>query len=291
MIITVTCNPAIDQTVSKDGTVFDIGGKGINVSKTLRNMGCESVCTGLIGKENQQIILNGLNELGISHHFIEIDGKVRTNLKRIIDGELFEENETGPDLTDDDLQKLFVYLGNFHNETVVISGSAPGNAKDDIYRKMTALLKENGNRVILDCSGKKLQEGVKAFPDAIKPNAKEICELFGKELKEDALIEACLGLNLPLIVVSMGKEGALFIKDKHAYRCPAVLTEVVSPLGAGDSMVAAIAYSLQNELNLKETITLTMASAAASVRSPGSSPPSFRNILNLKKKVKIEKIR
>ena len=290
MIITVTCNPAIDQTVSKDGTVFDIGGKGVNVSKVLRNMGCESLCTGLIGKENKEIILNGLNELGISHHFIEIDGKVRTNLKRIIDGELFEENETGPDVTEEDVEKLLSYLDGFHHEIVVISGSAPGNTRDDLYRKMTALLKENGNTVILDCSGRKLQEGVKAFPDVIKPNYKEICELFSEEQEEDGMIRACIGLNIPLIVVSMGKDGALFIQNGHVYRCPAVPIEVVSPLGAGDSMVAAIAYALQNELDFKEMITLTMAAAAASVGSPGSSPPSFRDIRNLKKNVTIEKI-
>ena len=291
MIITVTCNPAIDQTVSKDGTVFDIGGKGINVSKVLRNMGCSSLCTGLIGKENSGIILNGLDELGISHHFIEIEGKVRTNLKKIIDGELFEENEKGPDVAEDDLNRLFDYLGGFHKEIVVISGSAPANADDGLYRKMTELLKRNGNTVILDCSGRKLQEGVKAFPDVIKPNYKEICELFGKEQEEEALIDACLGLNIPFIIVSMGKQGALFIKDRQAYRCPAVRTNVVSPLGAGDSMVAAVAFALQNGLDLKETITLTMACAAASVGSPGSSAPSFKDILDLQKETVIEKIR
>ncbi|MBO4918783.1 MAG: hypothetical protein J5365_01355, partial [Erysipelotrichaceae bacterium] len=214
MIITVTCNPAIDQTVGQDGTVFDIGGKGINVSKVLKNMGCESLCTGLIGKQNGSIILNGLDELGIPHHFIGIDGKVRTNLKKIVDGELFEENQTGPDLSKEDVGKLFDYLEFFNDEIVVISGSAPANADDDLYRNMTQLLKRNGNTVILDCSGRKLQEGVKAFPDVIKPNYKEICELFGKEPKEDELIDTCLSLDIPFIIVSLGKQGALFIRDK-----------------------------------------------------------------------------
>lgn len=291
MIITVTCNPAIDQTVSKNGTVFDIGGKGINVSKALKNMGCESLCTGLIGKENKDIILNGLDDLAIPYHFIEIDGKVRTNLKKVVDGELYEENQPGPDLAKEDVEKLFDYLSGLKNEIVVISGSAPANSEDELYRRMTELLKRNGNTVILDCSGRKLQEGVKAFPYAIKPNYKEICELFGKELKEEALINACIGLDIPLIVISLGKEGALFIKDRQAYRCPAVQTEIVSPLGAGDSMVAAIAYAIQNGLNLEGTITLVMASAAASVSSPGSSAPSFQSILGFKKKVVIEKIR
>ncbi|MBR2533300.1 MAG: 1-phosphofructokinase family hexose kinase [Erysipelotrichaceae bacterium] len=291
MIITVTCNPAIDQTVSKDGTVLDIGGKGINVSKVLRNMECESLCTGLIGRDNCDIILNGLDRLGIPHHFIKTDGKVRTNLKKIIDGELYEENRPGPDLAKEDSEKLFDYLGGFQNEIVVISGSAPANAEDDLYRKMTELLKRNGNTVILDCSGRKLQEGVKAFPDVIKPNDKEICELFGKRLEEDAMIDACLGLGIPFVIISLGKEGALFIRDGQVYRCPAVSTEVVSPLGAGDSMVAAVAYALQKGLDPEETITLAMACAAASVRSPGSSAPSFRDIRNLKKEVIIEKIR
>ena len=291
MIITVTCNPAIDQTVSKDGTVFDIGGKGINVSKVLRNMGCESLCTGLIGSDNCGIILEGLDGLGIPHHFIKTDGKVRTNLKKVINGELFEENQPGPDLAKEDAEKLFEYLDGFRNKIVVISGSAPANAEDDLYRKMTELLKRNGNSVILDCSGRKLREGVKAFPDVIKPNYKEICELFGKRLEEDAMIDTCLDLGIPFIIVSLGKEGALFIRDRQAYRCPAVRTEVVSPLGAGDSMVAAVAYALQNGLDTQETIALAMACAAASVGSPGSSAPSFRDIRNLKKEVIIEKIR
>ena len=291
MIITVTCNPAIDQTISKDGTVFDIGGKGINVSKVLKNLNCRSLCTGLIGKENASMILDGLDSLNIDHHFIETEGKVRTNLKRVIDGELFEENEKGPDVLEDSLQKLYEYLEGFHNEIVVISGSAPGNAPSDLYRKMTKMLKKNGNTVILDCSGRMLQEGVKACPDVIKPNRKEIRELFEKDLDEDSLIDACTDLDIPFIVVSLGKEGALFVKGQEAYRCPAVQTEVISPLGAGDSMVAAIAYAFEHHLDDTETITLTMAAAAASVGSPGSSAPSRQDILDLKKKVKIEKIR
>ncbi|MBQ6478823.1 MAG: 1-phosphofructokinase family hexose kinase [Erysipelotrichaceae bacterium] len=291
MIITVTCNPAIDQTVSKDKTVFDIGGKGINVSKVLKKMGCETLCTGLIGKQNSHIILNGLDELDIPHRFFEVEGKVRTNRKRVVNGELYEENEAGPDVTEEELQKLMDYLGTFRKQIVVISGSAPANTRDDLYRRMIELLKRNENRVILDCSGRKLQEGVKAFPDVIKPNRQEIGELFSVDLQEGEYLDACFELNLPFIVISLGKDGALFLKDKKAYRCPAIETQVVSPLGAGDSMVGAIAYALQEELDLKETIILTMAAAAASVASPGSSAPSLQDILSFKKDVIMEKIR
>ena len=83
-IITITCNPAIDKSIYEDREVFDIGGKGINVSKTLKVLGLDSICIGFVGKDNKELWYNHLDSLNLDYHFIEVDGKIRTNTKRII---------------------------------------------------------------------------------------------------------------------------------------------------------------------------------------------------------------
>ena len=174
MIITVTCNPAIDKTIKDNETIFDIGGKGINVSKVLKSLGVDSICTGFIGKDNKNIIYDKLDELDIKHHFIEINGAIRTNTKRIINNELIEENEKGPIPTKEDINNLINYLKQFKNEIVVISGSSNVN----IYYDLVKLLKKNNNYVILDADKDLLVEGIKACPNIIKPNKDEISRLF-----------------------------------------------------------------------------------------------------------------
>ena len=150
MIVTVTCNPAIDMSIRDDTVTFDVGGKGINVSKVLKSLGCDSLATGLMGKDNSEHFTAELDRLGIRHEFIQIDGRIRTNTKRIIGNELYEENEKGPEASEDRVRELFELLERFHGDIVTICGSAPANVSSDLYEWMVALLKRNGNTVILD---------------------------------------------------------------------------------------------------------------------------------------------
>ena len=290
MIVTVTCNPAIDSTINGEQIVNNIGGKGINVSKVLKSLNCECFCTGLLGKENGKFICDGLDELGISHHFIEVEGKVRTNTKRIIDKKLFEENEKGPEVASEKLEELKDYLKQFHDDIIVISGSAPANCDPHFYAELVKNAKQNHNYVILDCDKQMLKNALKQRPDAIKPNEDEILRLLEIDDKKKIIDEA-LKLDIDLLVVSLGSDGALFFKDGAVYRCQCPEVDYVSAVGAGDSMVAAMAYAKKNDYSFEEMIRLAMACASASVEMSGSNPPEKERINKFLDKVVIEKVR
>ncbi len=286
MIITITCNPAIDKTIKDGNTIFDIGGKGINVSKVLKNLGVNSICTGFIGKDNKNIIYDKLNELDIEHHFIEIDGAIRTNTKRIINDELIEENEKGPIPNIEDINNLIDYLKQFKNEIVVISGSS----NVDIYFYLVKLLRKNNNYVILDADKDLLIEGIKACPNIIKPNKDEIGRLFNMEYDEKVVIDKCRRLNMDLICISLGKDGALFIDKDSVYKAKALNVKYDSVVGAGDAMVASFAYSKLNNYDIVDTIKLAIATSAASVETSGTKAPSKDRVFAYQKEVKVELI-
>ena len=268
MIVTVTCNPAIDRSIINNNETFDIGGKGINVSKALNTLGQKSMLTGFLGKDNKELVLNDLDSLSLFHHFVLVDGKVRTNTKRIIDNELFEENEKGPFIDDRSKEKLFSYLSTYINSTIVISGSLSENVERDYYAKLITMLKKHNCYVILDCDKQLLKKAIDAKPNVIKPNKKEICELFNIEYDKQLLIDKCKQLvnsGIELVVVSMGKEGSLFINKDHVYQINEIELNYVSSLCAGDSMVAGIAYGKENNMSLLDTIKLAVACARCSV--------------------------
>mgnify|MGYP003321160548 CR=1 FL=1 len=228
MIITITCNPAIDKTVYENKIVFDVGGKGINVSRLLKQLGVNSIATGFIGKNNKNIVLDELDRLNIEHHFIEIDGDVRTNTKKIVDKKLYEDNQKGPSITDGDVKRLETYLKQFKNEIIVLSGSCTSN----IYYNLVSMLKKNNNYVILDCDNELLADGIKAKPDVIKPNKDEICKLFKCEYDEQIVIEKCKELGLDLVCISLGNEGSLFLCGDDVYKCKALDIDYKNATGA-----------------------------------------------------------
>ena len=286
-IITITCNPAIDKTIYEDHTERNIGGKGINVSKVLKKMGTDSLCTGFLGKENGELVKDFLHEEGIEEHFISIEGRVRTNTKKIINQTLIEENEKGPDVSEEKIRELKDYLSSVHGQITVISGSAPSNVNEHFYEELTALLKENGNYVILDCDKKLLANGIKAHPDVIKPNIEELSYLYPEIKDTEDAIRIAKTLPVDLCILSMGGDGALFIKDKVRH-CDALKVNYSSPVGAGDAMVAAAAYAAKKELSFEETITLCMAASAASVETDGSKAPEYDRIKALCEEVVIQ---
>ena len=284
MIITITCNPAIDKTIKDNNTIFDIGGKGINVSKVLKSLGVDSICTGFIGKDNKNIIYDKLDELDIKHHFIEINGAIRTNTKRIINNELIEENEKGPTPIKEDINNLVNYLKQFKNEIVVISGSSNVN----IYYDLVKLLKKNNNYVILDADKDLLVEGIKGCPNIIKPNKDEISRLFNIDYDEKVVTKKCKELNMDLICISLGKDGALFINKDKVYKAKALDVKYASAVGAGDAMVASFAYSKLNNYDIKNTISLAIAASCASVETSGTKPPNKDKVFAYQKEVKVE---
>lgn len=286
MIITITCNPAIDKSLNENSITFDVGGKGINVSKLLKNLGVDTIATGFIGRDNKNVVLDKLDELGINHHFIEVDGQVRTNTKKIINNKLFEENQKGPLIIDADKEKLIEYLKEFHNEIVVLSGSCTSN----IYYELVKVLKDNGNYVILDCDGQLLVDGVKAKPNIIKPNKDEICRLFNCDYEEKEIINKTKQLGIDLACVSLGSEGSIFIYNDEVYKVKSMEIDYKNATGAGDSMVGAISYCRLNNLDIIETIKLAVACASAACEVEGSKAPTKENIFKMIEKVEVTRL-
>lgn len=273
MIYTVTLNPALDKTATVENLRLDSvnriselrvdpGGKGINVSKVVRELGAKTVAIALLGGHTGTMLRNMLVELGIECKVLEVEGETRTNLK-IKDPALktnTDINEPGPEVTDEQLRGMLDGLvGEVGSgDIVVLSGSLPRGAAADTYKVWVAALKKTGAKVYLDADGDKLVRGIEAKPDLIKPNEIELGAMMGRTLDADEkIVEAARELidgGLDRVMVSMGGAGALYVARDVTIKANPVKVPVGSTVGAGDSVVAALAYAQDKGLGLEDTI-------------------------------------
>lgn len=289
MIYTVTLNPALDKTATVENLRLDSvnriselrvdpGGKGINVSKVVRELGAKTVAIALLGGHTGTMLRNMLAELGIECKVLEVEGETRTNLK-IKDPALktnTDINEPGPEVTDEQLRGMLDGLvGEVGGgDIVVLSGSLPRGAAADTYKVWVAALKKTGAKVYLDADGDKLVRGIEAKPDLIKPNEIELGAMMGRTLDADEkIVEAARELidgGLDRVMVSMGGAGALYVARDVTIKANPVKVPVGSTVGAGDSVVAALAYAQDKGLSLEDTMRLAMATGAANVMQSGT---------------------
>ena len=307
MIYTVTLNPAVDKTVYVDNFAIDAvnratsvrqdaGGKGINVSKTIKALGGESTAVAFLGGPSGAFIASALDEAGIAVRSFEVPGTTRTNTKVVdLASHTYTDiNEPGAPVTkallDDALAILA--LGINPGDLVVLSGSLPAGADANTYARWTRACRKAGARVFLDADGEALIEGIAARPALIKPNEVELGRMLGRELTEDAdIVSAARELveqGIAQVMVSMGGAGAIFVTERGAWRLHQPTVDVVSTVGAGDSVVAALAYAAEQELPLDQTARLCMATGAATVMRPGTEPARRDDIDRLIDQVSIE---
>lgn len=306
MIVTVTMNPAIDKTIDVESLQVgklnrikrveqDAGGKGINVSKTIKALGGDSIATGFLGGNAGRIIENVLQELGIQTDFVQVDGETRTNTKVIeASSELTELNEPGVVITEEQSEALIKKLEGYANPDtlVVLAGSLPAGVPTDTYEKVITILKGKGAKVLLDADGELFRNGIKAGPDMIKPNRDELSEYAGIDGRatDEELLEIAKTLEengVETVAISMGSEGAMMIKEGYKVKCPVLKIKAHSAVGAGDAMVAAMAYSWEKKLEFEEMVKLCLATSAGAVTTIGTKPPSMEVIEELKQQVVI----
>jgi len=310
MIFTVTLNPAIDKTVvipnfrvdtvNRVGQMrIDVGGKGINVSKCLRNLGLDSQAAAFFGGAAGEESLRLLKEANVTPLVVTVPGTTRTNLK-IIDPELHQNtdvNEPGPQVDDALMNHLRDAIAEKMQpgDVVVLSGSLPKGAPISTYRDWTRFFQEKGAVVFLDADGESLRLGLEAAPTMAKPNNEELSRLLGKPLDtQDALIAAgrtLLDMGVEDAVISMGGDGALFITREQVIKAHPLRVPVRSTVGAGDSMVAALCYGFDQNLPREQTIKLSIAISAASVMCDGTQAPDVETIKELYHKVIIEEVK
>lgn len=305
MIYTVTLNPALDKTVEIPGFALDRvnritdmrtdpGGKGINVSKVISKLGGKTIATGILGGAAGKAILKALEEMGLESDFYFAEGETRTNLK-VVDG----ENHTNTDINEPGLTVSEDLLNNLLNELlaklggediVVLSGSLPKGAPKNTYYTWVKACRETKAKVILDADGELLKAGLEAGPYLIKPNNHELSGLLGEKLETPKELErAARSLmdqyGIAKIVVSMGGEGALYVTGDATVYAEGLKVPVGSTVGAGDSVVAALAVAEEAGMSLEEAVRLSTATGAANVMCSGTQAAEYEVIEGLIPKV------
>ena len=310
MIYTVTLNPALDKTVEIPGMALDTvnritemrtdpGGKGINVSKVIAKLGGESCAAGILGGGSGKMLEKLLENENFTTQFRFVEGQTRTNIK-IIDREGHTNtdiNEPGLTVTAAELDALLrELLAELRpGDIVVLAGSLPKGAPQDTYRRWTATCKKAGARVFLDADGALLAEGIKAAPYLIKPNDDELSRLAGKKLEtlEELTAEGrkLLERGIERVVISLGGRGALYLRKGSTIYAEGLRVPVGSTVGAGDSVVAALAYAEAQGLSEEEAVRLSTAAGAANVMCSGTQAAEREAVEALLPKVRFSRLR
>ena len=255
MIYTVTFNPAIDYVVHTDSIQLGrvnrsqrenmyFGGKGINVSIVLKELGIASKALGFTAGFTGEAIEKGLSEMGIDTDMVRLaKGNSRINVKIKADAET-ELNGCGPDIDDEAVGRLFEKLCKLsEGDILVLAGSIPSSLPSDMYEQILRKLSDKCIQTVVDASGELLVNVLKYKPFLIKPNNFELGEIFGRELDSDYSIIECAEklqeMGAQNILVSMAGNGAIFLDSKgNIHKCGVCRGTVRNSVGAGDSMLA-----------------------------------------------------
>lgn len=285
MVYTVTFNPAIDYVVHTGGMKLGatnrsereemyFGGKGINVSIVLRELGINSKALGFTAGFTGEAIEKGLADMGIETDFVRLEkGNSRINVK-IKSAEETELNGQGPDIDDKAITALFEKLDSLSDgDTLILAGSIPSSLPSDIYERILEKLSEKNIRVVVDATKDLLLNVLKYRPFLIKPNNHELGEMFGIELNSDEDIEKYArklqDMGAVNVLISMAGDGAMLIDEfGKIHRCGVCKGTVKNSVGAGDSMVAGFtAGSLKGDYEY--ALKLGTAAGGATAFSDG----------------------
>ena len=309
MIYTVTLNPALDKTVEIPGIALDTvnritemrtdpGGKGINVSTVIAKLGGDSRAVGILGGESGRTLEKLLENENFTTQFRFVEGQTRMNIKIIdrVGHTNTDINEPGLTVTDADLDALLNdLLAEVHaGDIVVLAGSLPKGAPQDTYRVWTSACKNAGARVFLDADGALLAKGLKAAPYLIKPNDDELSRLAGRKLEtiEELTAEGrrLLESGIERVVISLGGRGALYLRKGSMIYAEGLKVPVGSTVGAGDSVVAALAYAESQDMSEEDAVRLSTATGAANVMCSGTQAAERSVIEALLPKVRFSKL-
>ncbi|HJG37239.1 hexose kinase [Enorma phocaeensis] len=265
MILTVTMNPSIDTAYQLDKLVIDdvnrvtpaktAGGKGLNVSRVLVQLGDDVVATGLLGGHMGAYLGELMDADGIAHRFTPIAGESRICLNILHEGNQTELLESGPTVSADELE---AFMGNYADlvaqaDCVTISGSLPKGVPAGCYADMVRIARDAGKPVLLDTSGAALDAALAApvKPTLIKPNLTEVNGLLGTSFTTDdvpalqqALASDARFAGIAWVVITMGAAGAVAFHEGTTWRVTAPRIECVNATGSGDSTIAGFAHAI-----------------------------------------------
>lgn len=302
MIYTVTLNPSIDYIVEVNQFQLDAlnvidreskfpGGKGINVSRVLTNIGIPTKALGFVGGFTGKFIQDFIEAEGISHDFVHVKDDSRINIK-LKTGQETEINGQGPSLTEENIQTLYSKLDNLEaGDVLILAGSIPPSLPKTLYSDLTAKYSERGVKVIVDAGGKVLAEVLKEKPFLVKPNHHELNDLFGTNIEtvEEAIPygRKVIDMGAENVIVSMAGAGALLFTKDATYTATIPKGKVLNSVGAGDSLVAGFmgTYTAENDFVKAFQYAVATGSATAFSRDLASKEKieSLLNQVTIKK--------
>jgi 1-phosphofructokinase len=304
-VVTVTLNPALDLTGSLDvlqtGCVnlLDTGtlhpaGKGINVAKVLAELGAEVTVTGLLGADNQEPFVHLFDSLNITDKFIRIDGATRINVKIVEkSGQVSDLNFPGFAVKEDEIrqfaQTLFT-LAKSH-DLFVIAGSLPQGVSTEQLTEWIKALQKNGTKVIFDSSHQALEAGITAAPYLIKPNDEELSAIVGQPLNSTeeitAAAEKLQQQGCENVVISLGEKGVLWLDKTGWIQSIPQKMQVVSTVGAGDTLVAGLCWAKLNQWDRTQSLSFATALSALAVTQINVGVEDIEQVKAMQKKVQI----
>ena len=285
MVYTVTFNPALDYVVHleepiENGTMnrstkeeFYYGGKGINVSTVLTNLGIDTVAMGFVAGFTGAAIVHGLSHKGIRTDFIILrQGISRINVK-IRNGEETDINTAGPRLSNDDVKAFMKKLDDLtEGDYIVLSGSIPPNMHDVIYERICRRVADRNVQVVVDADGNLLTNTLQFHPFLIKPNKSELESLFNAKIKNDKDVEKYARKlqeqGARNVLVSMGEEGSMLVPEEgKVIRVGVPEGKVINTVGAGDSMVAGFVAGYMKSHDYRTALNMGTAAGSATAFS------------------------
>lgn len=290
MILTLTFNPAVDHTARvkeslapdvvhrADDAHFDPGGKGINVSEYLLELGTETVATGPVGGFTGEFLRSRLAELGVPTDFVDVDGRTRLNTTVLADGEEYKLNHRGPRLSGDVVDDLVDTIAEHAPDVLVVAGSLPpGIGPGDVDR-----LAEAGDwQTFVDVGGGTMQ-GLTASFAGCKPNREELSAATGRPAEE---LSDCVAAARDLqsrgferVVASLGVDGAVMATPTSTYHASALDVDVVDTVSAGDSLLAGVLSALVAGESDLDALRTGVAVGARAVSVPGTRVPGLDDV-------------
>ncbi|KUP23749.1 1-phosphofructokinase family hexose kinase [Paenibacillus sp. DMB5] len=288
MIVTLTVNPAVDASTGIDKVVpehkmkcreatYKPGGGGVNVARAVHRLGGKSLAVYASGGLHGQLIGSMLDQEGVAWQAVPITGQTRENLIVLEEssGKQFRFDMPGPSFNENDWEACLQALKQLEAapDIIVASGSLPPGCPKDFYGRVAEIAKARQARIIVDTSGEALQLAADAGVYLLKPNLRELEELSGRAIgNHKEAEEAALSLidegRTEVVVISLGSEGALLVTKEGSEHIRSPKVKVASVVGAGDSLVGGLVYSLSQGHPLREAVRYGVASGAAAVMNP-----------------------
>ena len=304
-VVTVTLNPALDLTGDLDtlqtGTVNLVqqsslhpAGKGVNVAKVLAELGADVTVTGLLGADNQDPFRQLFKSSGMTDKFVRVQGASRINVKLVEQsGQVSDINFPGVAVTQDDItrfeQMLFQLAETQH--VFVFAGSLPKGLSPETCANWISRLSRMDKQVLFDSSNGALSAGLKANPWLVKPNQEELSEWAGNKLVSESEVTAAaeqLALNkITNVVVSLGSLGVMWLNREGWLCAKPPKVQIVSTVGAGDTLVAGLCWGHLNNWNKAQTLRFATALSVLAVTQVGVGVAHIDPVLKMEENIEI----